>query len=69
MQICTVSACGGNEENIVSQVFDNLLKENDKKPSFLLVYFSLDCDFRLLQQFFVEKFPDEIGRASCRERV
>lgn len=52
MQICTVSACGGNEENIVSQVFDNLLKENDKKPSFLLVYFSLDCDFRLLQQFF-----------------
>lgn len=60
MQICTVSACGGNEENIVSQVFDNLLKENDKKPSFLLVYFSLDCDFRLLQQFFVEKFPDVV---------
>jgi hypothetical protein len=60
MQISTVGACGDKEENIVNQVFDNLLKENDKKPSFLLVYFSLDCDFRLLQQFFVEKFADVV---------
>src|SRR3546814_2268587 len=47
---------------IGSAIFDELLAAKADRPGSALAAF--DIDFRL-----VEKFHDEIGRASCRERV
>ena len=54
--------------NFSSQIFDKLVQtEMFKKSTCILAYYSFSEE--VFTHDFIEKYAQEIGRASCRERV